>query len=212
MSLEDVEPPAPAGPPRIGPGARRDVGLPTWAFAHVAGRVTRTTPPAIFLTLGRHRRLFRGWMAFARRLMPGGLLPRRESELLILRVALLHGSAYEFAHHVRLGRRAGVTEADVRRLASGAGAPGWRPRERVLLTAVEELHADGDLADATWAELGAHLDERERIELCLLVGHYAMLATTLRALRVAPDAPRRGGTRHRPAGSARRAPRGPARG
>ena len=59
------------------------------------------------MTLGRHRPLFRGWLRFAGRLMPGGKLPRRETEMVILRVAHLRQCAYEFEHHARLARRAG---------------------------------------------------------------------------------------------------------
>ncbi len=166
------------------------MGLLTAGFARVAGLATGTEPPKLFLTLGRQRRLFRGWLHFAGRLMPGGTLPRREAELVILRVALLHGSAYEWAHHVRLGRRAGVDAADLERLKAGPGDPGWSARERVMLTVVEELHHDGDVSDATWAALDGHFDDPTRIELLLLAGHYAMLATTLNALRLEPDAAR----------------------
>ena len=38
-------------------------------------------------TLGHHQRLFRRWLRFACALMPGGRLPRVDTELLILRVA-----------------------------------------------------------------------------------------------------------------------------
>jgi AhpD family alkylhydroperoxidase len=176
--------------PRIAPGSRRELGLPIWAFTRIAGRVTRTAPPAVFTTLGRGRGLFWGWLHFAGRLMPGGKLPRRETELVILRVAVLRDCAYEFDHHVRLGRRAGVTAADVDRVRVGSAAEGWNPGERLLLRATEELLATRDLADGTWAELRASYDERTVIEILLLVGHYDMLATTLRTLRLEPDAPR----------------------
>ncbi len=176
--------------PRIAPGNRRQVGNATWAFAAIAGRVTGTTPPNLFLTLGRQRKLFRGWLRFAGRLMPGGSLPRRESELVILRVAHLRSCAYEFEHHVRLGRRAGIGPADVERVREGPDAEGWSPRERTLLTAVDRLHHDQDLDDATWSSLRAHLDEPTTIELCLLVGHYELLATVIHTLRIAPDRPR----------------------
>jgi AhpD family alkylhydroperoxidase len=172
---------------RIAPGSRADVGLFVWGFAQIAGRVSRTRPPHLFLTLGRHRRLFRGWLRFAARLMPGGRLPRRETELVILRVAHLRSCAYEHAHHVRLGRRAGIGEAELARLHEGPAAEGWSPRERAVLAATDELHATGDLSDETWCTLRIHLDEREAIELLLLVGHYEMLATFLNTLRVEPD-------------------------
>jgi len=176
--------------PRIAPGTRRELGLPIWAFSRLAGRATRTAPPAIFTTLGRGRGLFWGWLHFAGRLMPGGKLPRRETELVILRVASLRGCAYEFEHHVRLGARAGVTTADVDRVRVGATADGWEDHEHLLMQVTEELLATRDLSDLTWTQLRAAYDERTVIELLLLVGHYDMLATTLMTLRLEPDRPR----------------------
>jgi AhpD family alkylhydroperoxidase len=146
-----------------------------------------TGPPNLFLTLGRHRKLFRGWLRFAGRLMPGGVLPRRETELVILRVAHLASCRYEFDHHVRLGRRAGLDKADFERVVQGPGAPGWSAREQVMLSAVDEMHADRDLDDRSWESLREHLGEREAIEFCMLVGHYEMLATTIATLRIQPD-------------------------
>jgi len=180
-------PTSPRTDPRITPGRRRDVGLPTWLLARLAGRVTHTEPPAIFLVLGRHRRLFRGWLHFAGRLMPGGRLPRRETELVVLRVAHLAGSAYEWAHHARLARRAGLGDAEVVRVAEGPDAPGWSGRDRLLLEVADELRATRDLSDGTWTRLRRELDEETCIEVLMLVGHYEMLATTLSVLRIAPD-------------------------
>lgn len=182
------------GAARIAPGGWREVGPFVAGFARVAGRVTGTEPPAVFLTLGRNRRLFWGWLHFAGRLMPGGRLRRRESELVILRVASRLDSAYELTQHRLLGRRAGLTAAQVAAAELDADQrsamtpdPGFTARERLLLRATDELVREQDLADATWAELEQHFDERERIEVVLLVGHYAMLATALRTLRVQPD-------------------------
>jgi AhpD family alkylhydroperoxidase len=173
--------------PRVAPGGLREAGLLVSGFARLAGRVTGTEPPAVFLTLGRHGRLFWGWLFFAGALMPGGRLPRRETELVILRVATLSGSDYELTQHRRLGRRAGLSAAEIDRVAEGPDAAGWSARERLLLRVADELHAHQDLSDATWEELRGRLDERECIELVMLVGHYQMLATTLTTLRVQPD-------------------------
>lgn len=172
---------------RIAPGTVRELGPAIWAFSRIAGRATGTEPPAVFTTLGRGRGLFWGWLHFAGKLMPGGKLPRRETEMVILRVAALRGCAYEFEHHVRLGRRAGVVPADVERIIVGASAPGLSQNEKLLLQVTEELIATKDLSDTTWAELRASYDERTAIELLLLIGHYDMLATTLMTLRLTPD-------------------------
>ena len=176
--------------PRIEPGDRRDVGWVAWVVSVVAGRVAGTRPPNLFLTLGLHRKLFRGWLHFAGRLMPGGMLARRETELVILRVAHLRHCTYEFDHHVRLGARAGVGSEDVDAVVDGPAAPRWSARERVLLETVDALHHDGDLDDTRWKALSAELQEREIIELVMLIGHYSMLATTITTLRIQPDAPR----------------------
>lgn len=173
--------------PRIAPGTRHDVGLPNWLVCVVLGKVGGTPPPNLFTTLGRHRPLFRGWLRFAGRLMPGGKLPRRETELVILRVAHLRSCTYEWEHHVRLGRRAGVTDDEVGRLQGEVTATDWTPREAAILGAVDEIHTASDLTDPTWDDLRTHLSEREAIELVLLVGHYEMLATAIGTLRIAPD-------------------------
>lgn len=177
-------------PPRIEPGGRGDVGLVNWAVCVALGKAGGTPPPNLFTTLGRSRGLFRGWLHFAGRLMPGGRLPRRETELVILRVAHLRSCTYEWEHHVRLGRRAGVTADEIGRLQQDLNPGAWTDREAAILAAVDELHDRGDLADATWDRLRVHLDDRAAIELVLLVGHYEMLATAITALRIAPD-PRR---------------------
>lgn len=172
---------------RIAPGTRKQAGVFAWGFAQVAGRVTHTNPPNLFLTMGRQHKLFRGWLRFAGRMMPGGTLPRRETELTILRVAHLRQCDYEFTHHVTLGKRAGITAANVERIKTGPGADGWSARERVLLQAIDMLHDKQDLDDATWAALRTELDEAKAIEFLLLVGHYEMLATFINTLRIETD-------------------------
>src|SRR5688572_15667357 len=108
--------------PRIAPGSRADIGLVNAAIARVMGLATGGPPPNIFTTLARHRGLFRRWLLFAGGLMPGGSLPRAESELLILRVAHNTGSEYEWSHHKRLGLAAGLSVEEVERVRSGPDA------------------------------------------------------------------------------------------
>ena len=172
---------------RVAPGGLRELGVFGWLAARASGRVAGTAPLALFRTLGKHRSLFHGWLLFAGRLMPGGRLPRRETELVILRVAHLRDNAYEFSHHRRLSRRAGVRAGELDQVRQGPSAPGWSERERVVLAAVDLLHHEQDLDDDAWRALRAHLDEREVIELLMLAGHYELLATVITTLRLRPD-------------------------
>jgi alkylhydroperoxidase family enzyme len=175
------------GEPRIPPGSPRQIGLIATVIARIGGRTLRTGPPNIFTTLARHRRLFLPWLFFAGRLMPGGRLPRRDTELVILRVAHRCGSEYEWRHHERIGQRVGLSADDVARVREGADAGGWSARQVLLLRAVDELHDRRDISDELWAGLRVELSDVELIELCMLTGHYEMLAMTLNALRVQPE-------------------------
>jgi AhpD family alkylhydroperoxidase len=175
--------------PRIAPGGRRELGLVNTGIARLAGIATRGRPPHIFTTLGRHRGLFRRWLWFAGALMPGGKLPRDETELLILRVAHNTGCEYEWSHHERMGRRAGLGDEEIARVRQGPGAPGWSDRRALLLRAADELHGEGRIGDELWGRLSGMLDEVRLIELCMLVGHYEMLAMTLNSLEVESDFP-----------------------
>lgn len=177
-------------PVRIAPGTRQDVGRVNHAIATVLGLAVGTGPPNVFTTLGRHRRLFRRWLGFAGALMPGGRLPRADSELLILRVAHLTASDYEWHQHERLGRAAGLSADEVERVRRGPQADGWSERQRALLVAADQLVATHDLDDAAFSRLSAELpDPVDVLEVTLLVGHYAMLAGTLNAARVPVDEP-----------------------
>ena len=175
--------------PRVPPLEDGEMNVATRGLAKAAGRVVGGPPPNIFLTLGRHPRVFAPWLAFASQLMPRGSLPRQDTELVILRVAWNCRSRYEWDHHVRIGRQAGLSDDDIERVAAGPDAEGWTERQAAILTAVDELHEDRMISDPTWERLGAHLDDKLLIELCMLVGHYEMVAMTLASLGVQPEAP-----------------------
>lgn len=173
--------------PRIEPGRARELGWIARAFVRIAARRTRGRAVNIFATLGRHPRLFNGWLFFAARLMPGGRLPRVDQELVILRVGWNTRCRYEWMQHVPIARGVGVNDDRIAAVQVGPDAAGWNPRHRAILTAVDELHAVRMVSDRTWASLSEHLDQRELIELCMLAGHYEMVAMTLLSTGVQVD-------------------------
>ncbi|REE99565.1 carboxymuconolactone decarboxylase family protein [Thermomonospora umbrina] len=152
------------------------------------GVVAVTGPLNIFTTLGRHSELFRAWIGLGSMMLLGGTLGPRIRELAILRVAHNSGCAYEWDHHVRIGRDAGLTEVEIGALAGDLDAHAWTSEDWAVVAAADELHATSTLSDAVWSALAKRLDERALIELVMLIGHYQMLAYALNALRVQPDA------------------------
>lgn len=134
----------------------------------------------IFTTLVRHPGLFRKWLPFGGKLL-AGKLPARDRELLILRTGWNCRAEYEWGQHVVIGKQAGLTDDEIARVPD---AHGWAGFDRTLLRAADELHADSVIADATWAALSERYDERQLIEVCMLVGHYHLVAFTLNSLGV----------------------------
>ena len=181
--LQALLPSEDSGTPRITPARPRELAPLARLVATVAGRVTGTGPPNIFATLGQHPRLFRAWLRYSAHLMPFGTLPRRDTELVILRVAWRCGCAYEWQQHVPLALRVGLTPGEVAGVAeSPAGA--FSERQRTLLAVSDELLAHRTLSDTTWRAVGATLGDREAIELCLLIGNYQGLASTIGGLGI----------------------------
>jgi AhpD family alkylhydroperoxidase len=174
---------------RVRPGTRAEIGNLNFLITRVLGAATGGNPPAVFTTLARNRGLFRRWLLFAGGLMPGGSLPRIDTELVILRVAHNAGCEYEWRHHAQLGQAAGLTLEQVENVRQGSAAPGWSEQQLNLLSAADELHTTRTISDELWRELSAQLSETKLIELCLLIGHYEMLAMTLNALQIPPDPP-----------------------
>jgi alkylhydroperoxidase family enzyme len=145
--------------------------------------------PNLFSTLALHPALFRSWLPFCMQLLLHSVFPPRERELLIIRTAWLCGSDYELEHHLKVGAEVGLTVDDLAAV-TGEGSESWTPRERLLVAAAEELHANHTITDTTWQGLTAHLTTEQLVELPMLVGHYVLLAGTLRSLGVPLDSER----------------------
>ncbi len=141
-------------------------------------------PLAIFGTLARHPKLLASWLPFAGRLLGGGTLDRRATELIILRAAANMGSDYEWGQHVQICADLGIERAAIERVLKGPSAEGWSLLEALLLRATDELHRERYITSATWDALAEHLTEPQLIEVCFLVGHYEMLAMFLRTAGV----------------------------
>jgi alkylhydroperoxidase family enzyme len=151
----------------------------------LAGVRASAAPAAnIFSTLVRHPGLFRRWLPFGGKLLGGGKLPARDRELLILRTGWLCRAEYEWAQHREISRSIGITDEEIDRVREGPGATGWDPFEATLLKAADELHADARISDDTWVALAERYDEKQLIEVPMLIGHYHMVAFTLNSLEV----------------------------
>lgn len=190
MSQPSSSPSDSSTTPRIRPGGFRELGPVGWAVNRLGARVTGKRDVHLFSTLGHARRLFPAWLAYSGLMMPFGILDRRTTELVILRIAFVRGSAYERAHHERIGASVGLDDDDIARTTQDPASADWSDRLRAVLLAVDELVKTKDIGDETWAGVAAHLNESELVALVQLVAQYDGLATSLHTLRIQPDVPR----------------------
>lgn len=141
----------------------------------------------IFKTLAHHPALLDRWMVFGNHVLFRSTLPPRERELVILRIGWLCEAEYEWGQHVIIGKRAGLTDEEIQRIKLGAEAEGWSEFDAMLLRAVDELHTDACISDATWQSLSARYNTQQLIDLVFAIGQYNLVSMVLNTLGVQLD-------------------------
>lgn len=101
-------------------------------------------------------------------------LNTRQLEIIILRVAVLTKSAYEWHNHVGYGMNAGLTLEEIAAIREFPEGGEWNDEEAALIRACDEQIGNHKIGDATWAALAAHFDKRQLMDLVFTIGHYAM--------------------------------------
>lgn len=186
--------PAPRIPPRAPDAWDEDavIALRAAFGVEAAERLLSDDPgtqpmPNVLATLMRHPALAGPFLAYNNVLLRTPTLEPRWRELVVLRVAWRTRSAYEWAQHVRLAARVGITPAEIDAIALGADGGRWSPLEADLLLATDQLLDRSRIDDDTWTRLADALDERQLIELTFAVGTYACLAMVFNSLGLALD-------------------------
>jgi alkylhydroperoxidase family enzyme len=127
-----------------------------------------------------------GWNALLGALRGGTTLPADLREIVVLRIAVLTGAEFEWTAHEPIGRRAGLTDLHLRRLRADdpRAEPVWTPAQAAVLAFTDASARDVAVPDPVFAAVRGHLDERQVVELAVLVGGYAMVSRFLVAMQV----------------------------
>ncbi|KPM53577.1 carboxymuconolactone decarboxylase [Frankia sp. R43] len=155
-------------------------------------------------TFAHHPALARAFFTFNGQVLLATTLTPRQRELLVLRVAAARGCDYLWAEHLHLAQEAGLTAEETGNIAEDAGriaassgdgsAEGstetpFTPFESALVRAVDEIIADGQLTDGTWATLTTELDTQQMLDLIFTVGAYETVSAMLRTFGIGTDDP-----------------------
>jgi 4-carboxymuconolactone decarboxylase len=115
-------------------------------------------------------------------------LDGRLREIVIVRVAHLNRTAYVFKQHVpQLSAPEGLSDAEGDALADWRGSTSFSPRERAALAYADAMTRDIAVPDAVFEALRPHFDERQIVELSVLVGLYNMHTRVFSALGIDPE-------------------------
>jgi 4-carboxymuconolactone decarboxylase len=140
--------------------------------------------PNLYATLINHPKFYGPRSTFGTYIQRESLVPPKTRELVIMRSGWLVKTEYEWAHHAPIAKDVGLTDADIARIAKGADAKGWNEDQRAVLRAVDELHRETFISDATWKTLAKYYSKEQMIEIVYTVGAYAMTGTAINSLGI----------------------------
>ena len=113
-------------------------------------------------------------------------LDPRLRELAILQVGCLAKSAYEYSHHIKIGKDFGLSDDDIRAVqAETRGEPGdLGPVETAVLKGAREMTRGPAMSGETFAFLEHELGAARTVDLVLVVAFYCGVVRLLETLEV----------------------------
>ena len=117
-------------------------------------------------------------------------LDGRLREIVIIRMGHLAKSQYVLRQHVpSLALADGMTLEECDALADWRATTMFSARERAALAYADTMTRDIEVPDPVFAEVKRHFEDRQIVELTVLIGTYNMNARVLQALRLDLEPP-----------------------
>lgn len=138
------------------------------------------SPLHIQSMMAHHPALLKAWMPFRNHVVANSTLSPRHRELLILRIAHLCRSDYEWQHHVERGLLAGLSQVEIERVKKGAGAECWAADESALLAAADQCFNELCIRDDTLQRVNLHFSAQQQLDIAATVGMYLTLAMIIK--------------------------------
>jgi len=127
------------------------------------------------------------WLDFNTAVRYRTSVPAAFNELAILRVSVLNGADYQFkVHGPTHALKAGLTEAQVAAIGdwTGTGKDLFSDAQRAVLAWADGITRDIEPADDACEAMRRFFDDRQLVELTVLISAYNMHTRVARALRI----------------------------
>jgi uncharacterized peroxidase-related enzyme len=142
-------------------------------------------PNLFFRTMANRPEALKNFVPFYGAVAGPGSVDRRTKELVYLTVSYTNKCAFCTAAHVASGRKAGVTDEELKALESGRDE-GFSDLERAAIRYARELTKTADATNSR-EELRRHLNDEQMVEITLLAAMANFTNRFNNGLQVMPD-------------------------
>jgi 4-carboxymuconolactone decarboxylase len=141
----------------------------------------------LYRTLAYNPEVMRDFVKLGNTLLSKTELKPRLRELLILRIASLTGSRYEWAQHQALALQLGVTAEQAAAVTDWSGSRVFSPEEMTALRYADVLVRNEKVNDEISDELHRLFTDKVIVEMTAAIGYWTMVGRFLVALQVDMD-------------------------
>ena len=128
------------------------------------------------------------WFNFNQAVRYGTEIDGQCREIAVIRVAILNNVEYvKHAHGPSYALKEGLTAEQVAAIADWQPSQLFNEKQRVLLAYTDAMTRQIDVPDNLFAEVRKHFNERQTVELTMLIGTYNMFTRVLQALKIDPE-------------------------
>ncbi len=173
MSMNDIR------VPLVEPGTRPELAAIESRIMAERGRIS-----LLYQVLLNSGPIASGWERLLTAVRNETGVPADLRELIILRVAVLNGAAFEFDAHVPHAQKAGVSARKIQAVREQALSDVFAPLERLVLELADAMTRDIVVPSAVMEPLRDCFDAKSVVEIVATVAAYNMVSRLLVALHI----------------------------
>jgi len=128
-----------------------------------------------------------GWLNLLTAVRQKSSLPDRYRELVILRIAIVNGTAYEFVQHVPHARAAGLTEEEIEAVHTPRPGKPLTGTDLAVLSLADAMTREIRVPDAVFQPVADAFGPQQLTELTVTIAAYNMVSRFLEAVLVDHD-------------------------
>lgn len=150
-------------------------------------RASGAEVPDLYRALANSPKVLQAWTNLAWPLRGLRSTPRDMRELMILRIAQLTESDYEWQHHVPMAKKVGIRDEQIDELDRWSTSTEFTPEQRAVIAFSEAVVTVGQPDEQALADLAAVMDPTTVVDLTVTAAWYLAVSRVITVLGPFPD-------------------------